>query len=53
MTPPQDSYSRLEGDVVAYAENFIVIVPMRVDETDRNAIERLLGATGNIPPWTP
>jgi 5'-nucleotidase len=53
MTPPQDSYSRLEGDVVAYAENFIVIVPMRVDETDRNAIKRLLGATGNIPPWTP
>jgi len=52
MTPPQESYSRLEGDVVAYAENYIVIVPMRVDETDHNAIERLLRAAGTIPPWT-
>jgi len=52
MTPPQDSYSRLEGDVVAYAENYIVIVPMRVDETDHGAIKKLLGAVGNIPRWT-
>jgi 5'-nucleotidase len=40
-------------DVHAVEEGYIAIVPMRVDESDRDLRDRLTGLWESVPPWEP
>ena len=40
-----------DADAYLYEAGYIVIVPMRVDEHDREALSRLKGNMGSLPEW--
>lgn len=52
MVPPHGDYSLMEGDMAMFRENFIVVVPMNVDESDGQLLKKLQGRSKDIPKWT-
>ncbi|MFB0543274.1 MAG: 5'/3'-nucleotidase SurE, partial [Candidatus Bathyarchaeia archaeon] len=48
---PSEKASESEGDVAAYEENFIAIVPMNVDENDYDLILELNKCLTDFPNW--
>jgi 5'-nucleotidase len=40
-----------ESDAALYAQDYIVVVPMRADEHDRELLARLLGQPESLPQW--
>jgi 5'-nucleotidase len=52
MMPPHADYSVREGDVELFREQFIVVVPMKVDESDYQLVKKLQARPKDIPKWT-
>lgn len=51
--PPEASVPPTETDVALYAEGYIVITPMRVDEHDYPMLKTLGDRLDEIPAWSP
>ncbi len=49
----QEAPAPAATDVHAYRQNFIAIVPMRVDEHDYELLAELLGSGADLPAWPP
>jgi hypothetical protein len=41
-----------ESDAALYAQEYIVVVPMRADEHDRELLAQLVGHLEALPKWT-
>jgi len=52
LNPPQPVPPvSAKSDAALYSENYVIVVPMRADEHDRELLSRLLEDANALPPW--